>query len=677
MKYIKTLLLILIISLPTLIYSQHNSTYTHDTTLVNTYFDSTKNYLFSGNKKAVYFIKIIDSLSKVNNYNYGLYKSNLFYGIHYYVTDHYRKSIDSYKKSIEYCDKKEIVSFSNLHVNISYAYSKLLMYDSSIHFLDKVTSLKEISNYPALLLKVVFGKANIRIQENNYIEALKYIEEGSEELNKIEPSESFLGYYSTIGNFYRNVEDFDKAIDAYKKSIEYQIQFNKTKNKWKTNFGIAYLYMRIKNDYDSALYYAFKGLNENEYELSPVDSLSLNLQLGNIFFEKNDIDSSSYYYLQVLNNKRFKDFPFFQAATYTNLGLYFNQKNHYKKAKKYLLLGKEISKQFGLLKFQKSALIELALNEEKANNISSAYKYLKDYNKTVDSLKVEEATQQALDLEYRTYLIKRKYKNELLTERVVGQDKKIVYQRVGIFVVIVFLVIIFIILLYVNKSKKKIYLLNDKLNNSIAELKKMSQFKENMTNMIVHDLKNPLSTILNVDAIEEKAESNNMVQQSGYRMLNLVENILSVYKYEDTKMELEKEKVSLNDILDNSIKEVKYLAEKKILTLSIAEELNSCVNLDKDIIRRVFVNILTNAIKFSPIDNQICINAIIDRTTIIISIVNQGIPIPKAYHKVIFEPFKQIKKKSSGKIQSTGLGLAFCKMAIEAHGGEMGVNSDE
>jgi len=205
----------------------------------------------------------------------------------------------------------------------------------------------------------------------------------------------------------------------------------------------------------------------------------------------------------------------------------------------------------------------------------------------------------------------------------------------------------------------------------------MSQFKENMTNMIVHDLKNPLSTILNVDAIEEKAESNKMVQQSGYRMLNLVENILSVYKYEDTKMELEKEKVSLNDILDNSIKEVKYLAEKKILTLSIAEELNSCVNLDKDIIRRVFVNILTNAIKFSPIDNQICINAIIDRTTIIISIVNQGIPIPKAYHKVIFEPFKQIKKKSSGKIQSTGLGLAFCKMAIEAHGGELGVNSDE
>ncbi len=101
------------------------------------------------------------------------------------------------------------------------------------------------------------------------------------------------------------------------------------------------------------------------------------------------------------------------------------------------------------------------------------------------------------------------------------------------------------------------------------------------------------------------------------------------------------------------------------------------VNVDEDIIRRVFVNLITNAVKFSPVKNIISINAKVKGNSITISVINQGTPIAKEYHKVIFEPFTQAEKRSSGNTRSTGLGLAFCKMAVEAHGGEIVVNSDE
>ncbi|RLD46392.1 MAG: hypothetical protein DRI86_03310, partial [Bacteroidetes bacterium] len=87
MKYIKTLLLILIISLPTLIYSQHNSTYTHDTTLVNNYLDSTRKYIYTDVKTSEAFVDKVDSLSTAINYNFGLSKSNLFKGIFRFMED--------------------------------------------------------------------------------------------------------------------------------------------------------------------------------------------------------------------------------------------------------------------------------------------------------------------------------------------------------------------------------------------------------------------------------------------------------------------------------------------------------------------------------------------------------------------------------------------------------------
>ena len=671
---IRLIILSLFFSISTFTFGQNISNYTRDTTLVHNCIDSAIKYVYYDFEKADYFINKLDSISEAINYNKGRYKAEQLYAVISFMNGDYEGAMKHYQKGLDFRDKDDKNSEAKMFTNMAMCYSYLNKYDSAIYYLDSVTSIIDKHEYPLIYVEAIFNKASIRIDQEDYIKALEYIEEGNKELVNTKDSTRLMQFYSTIGAYYKHVNDFNNSFNAYQKSIIYDSKYTK---KYINYFNIGYLYMRLKQDYDSALYYCFKGIEATTAELSKIDSISINVQLGNIFYEKGYIDSSAYYYLQVFNNRSISNYPQYHAAILINLGLYYQSKYQYEKATNFYLEGKEIAKKYGFLKYQENALEGLASIEAYNKNYEQAYQYYNEYNEIRDSLNIEEAIEQASEMEYRTYLITRKYKTEKLEEEIKVSNRKIIVQRIGLLVFILFLAMLILILILVNKSKKKINVLNVKLNQSVNELTKLSLFKKNMTNMIVHDLKNPLNTILNAEIINDKVRRNNMVQQSGYAMLRLVENILSIYKYENSKMELKKQNISLVEILNNSIKEIAFTAEKKFLTIIISDKLNSVINVDPEIIKRVFVNLLSNAIKFSPSGNKIDITARINEESITISVINQGSLIKREYYDIIFEPFGQAEKKSSGKIASTGLGLAFCKMAIEAHNGDIGVNSDE
>jgi len=224
---------------------------------------------------------------------------------------------------------------------------------------------------------------------------------------------------------------------------------------------------------------------------------------------------------------------------------------------------------------------------------------------------------------------------------------------------------------------EELFTINDEMNISNEKLNQLNNFKEDMTNMIVHDLKAPLSAVINAKLIKDEQLRNDLVQQSGYKMLNLVQNILNVYKYENSKIELIKTNFVLIESINSALEEVLLLAKQKSLTFEISKVLNCTINADEELIRRVFVNLLSNAVKFSPKLGEITIDASINQNnTVKIYVTNQGVGIPKEKQKLIFERFGQDKKVGDGVISSTGLGLTFCKMAIEAHDGEIGVISE-
>ncbi|MTI40899.1 ligand-binding sensor domain-containing protein, partial [Fulvivirga lutimaris] len=245
-----------------------------------------------------------------------------------------------------------------------------------------------------------------------------------------------------------------------------------------------------------------------------------------------------------------------------------------------------------------------------------------------------------------------------------------------------------IIYVIIRLNSLRLKQLNLQLEKTVAErteelrvtnekLLELDKFKEGLTGMIVHDLKNPLNGIINVSNSYTINEQVYRMKEFGKQVLNMVVNILDVHKYEDTKMVPDKSVVSLNDIIQSAIADTEFLLNEKGVSVKAKIEKAYNINVDKKLIIRVFVNLLTNAIKYSKAGDVIFINVSEDNDDQIrVEISDSGQGIPQDQVDKIFDKFVQISAKDSGKIRSTGLGLTFCKMAIESHNGNIGVISE-
>jgi signal transduction histidine kinase/ligand-binding sensor domain-containing protein len=227
----------------------------------------------------------------------------------------------------------------------------------------------------------------------------------------------------------------------------------------------------------------------------------------------------------------------------------------------------------------------------------------------------------------------------------------------------------------IRNQKEEIESQAEELKATNDKLVELDGFKQGMTGMIVHDLKNPLNVIINTPETQPQTGLTR-VKNAGRQMLNMVLNILDVYKYEETAFIVDKVDCSLNAIIQSAVQDVHFLAEQK--SIHIKNEINTNIGVkgDEAILQRVIVNLLTNAIKYSPQNQAITISVDEgEREEVIISVADNGSGIPDDKMDAVFDRFKQVEAKSSGGIRSTGLGLTFCKMAIEGHGGEIGVES--
>jgi len=215
-----------------------------------------------------------------------------------------------------------------------------------------------------------------------------------------------------------------------------------------------------------------------------------------------------------------------------------------------------------------------------------------------------------------------------------------------------------------NKRAEELCLANEHLHE-------LGTFKEMMTNTVIHDLKTPLSTILHVS-------ENEKISQSAENMLNLVLNILDIQKFENNKLSLNKQDIPLSEITAEAISKVKVMMETRNLRIIEHHKGDLSLVADRELMVRVFVNLLNNAIKFSPKNGQITLTATHDgHNSIIVKLTDQGPGIPKDKLASIFNMFEQARIRNFGSSMSSGMGLTFCKVAVEAHAGSIEADNTE
>ncbi|MCU4175259.1 ATP-binding protein [Carboxylicivirga sp. N1Y90] len=225
-------------------------------------------------------------------------------------------------------------------------------------------------------------------------------------------------------------------------------------------------------------------------------------------------------------------------------------------------------------------------------------------------------------------------------------------------------------------KKNELIKQRDELKKTLTKNQQLERFKESLISMIVHDLKNPLNSIIGLSSLNDALFLEH-IHSASRQMLYMVENILDVRKYENSSLQLFYRKVNIKEHTDEAIEEVRFLLNKdnNIKIINNTEAIT--INLDPEIIKRVYINLLTNAIKYSPTNGEITISGKPDKNTIILSISDQGNGIPEEQHDSVFDLYKQLDAQKSGISNSTGLGLSFCKIAIEEHKGQIWVESNK
>lgn len=221
----------------------------------------------------------------------------------------------------------------------------------------------------------------------------------------------------------------------------------------------------------------------------------------------------------------------------------------------------------------------------------------------------------------------------------------------------------------IRVQKEEIELQADELRGANQKLKELDRFKQSMNGMIVHDLKNPLSAIISV------ANGNKKASNYAMRMLGLVNNLLDTQKYQNTTLVLDTQWASLKTIFRSAVSQLEPELNKKSIVFTDQSIGELEVFTDEKLMTRVMVNILGNAIKYSSIGGVVRLEtrlaADIEKVSIRISDSGPGIPADQLEN--IFDQYTQVGDKRRD--MSTGIGLAFCKMVVEAHGSEIGVSS--
>ncbi|MCP4221148.1 MAG: HAMP domain-containing histidine kinase [bacterium] len=273
---------------------------------------------------------------------------------------------------------------------------------------------------------------------------------------------------------------------------------------------------------------------------------------------------------------------------------------------------------------------------------------------------------------------------------------------VAISICLLLVVILVIITIRDNRALKGQKLQTQTQNEKLVRL---DRFREDLTAMIVHDLKMPLNIIINSPESKTYTQT---VKHYGRRMLHIVMNILDVQKFEDAGMMLSLHCHNLHSAAHEATEQVSFLAIEKNIHMRNHIPRELAVTMDKNIILRVFTNLLTNALKFTPNNGTITLqaephdlqrdplppgngdgndhigkdspspgcNTEADNGTVRISVADNGQGIPREKLSTIFDRYIQVEARKSGKIRSTGIGLTYCKLAVESHGGDIIVDSD-
>jgi two-component system, sensor histidine kinase and response regulator len=238
------------------------------------------------------------------------------------------------------------------------------------------------------------------------------------------------------------------------------------------------------------------------------------------------------------------------------------------------------------------------------------------------------------------------------------------------------------------RSLLKLKAATDALEESYRKLRELEKMRDDLMKMIVHDLKTPLTSI--IATLEMLADGDlgpvGVSQQGALRdtenkaqeLLHLIEDLLEVARIEETSISLDLEPLTPAALVQEIMNDwsLRLQQERAVTTIEVASEAPTFLA-DRALLKRVFGNLIQNSLVHSSSAVELRVFARTDPRGVLFTVADNGPGIPPQYHEVIFHKFERVKTPNVPRVRSSGLGLAFCRLVVEAHGGRIWVQSAE
>lgn len=221
------------------------------------------------------------------------------------------------------------------------------------------------------------------------------------------------------------------------------------------------------------------------------------------------------------------------------------------------------------------------------------------------------------------------------------------------------------------------------LRAEVRRRQEVERQKEELTALLVHDFKNPLAAILGHSALliqesmgpEDVRDSSESILQSAERLKRMVLDLLDINRAENGELRPQLREVDLNqlaqEVRDAMARQLQDRRQR--VELQLARQ-DGVVRADSELVRRLLINLMDNASKYMPAERTIRIEVAPQEDAVVLGVADEGPGIPKGWEHRIFDKYVRLDQTSGTAAGSSrGLGLAFCRLAAEVHGGRIWV----
>ena len=559
------------------------------------------------------------------------------------------------------------------------------------------------------------------IQEGDYLNAIEYLNQETEVYIQKGDSVSWANARYNLGMVYGIIRDFEKATYHSSLALIYFERGNFQREAGNTYINLGYISNQLRQTEAAIGYYKraeeifISFMNQGNLEASylnlgviddkgtanatgpgnagaqkqfgqsdKIALISIRMNLGNIYGHSDDLVSAEKYLLSALQMALEMGDKSNEAAIRVHLGSVYLKKGKDKEALRYLDTGLAYARQLKLSDATLEAYGQLANLYMKKGRSALAYGYLNNFIQLKDSLNNEQYKQNITRGASRKGIGAR----ELQEERLLRQNLEQALQmernnnsKVAMLGFALFVLLLLIVIFRKYYSKTRTYDNLEEKNKLIelqkAELENLNSTKDKFLSIIAHDLKNPFTSLLGFadlaynefDEISdsEKRSYLNIIRTSSQQIYSLLDNLLSWSRAQSGRIDFSPEKVSLSELVENSIDVVQSSADNKQISLFKDFANDVVVSVDKNMVFTVLRNLLSNAIKFTPNGGSVTVSCKRKGSSAEIVVADTGIGMSQDELSRLFKLDGNLKAPGTNNETGTGLGLILCQEFMNLH----------